>query len=262
MKLISKPVHFLLLCAAFLALIPALYGCSGSKAAAVESGGFPPAIGNSRGRLLVILLDETSSFSGQWSAAVLKASQAIRELYPGDALIVLGVDNRSWGSDDIRVPYTTLSNSTLRAVQEKAHLIDQTSKLQQRPTSSGFMVNGKPKGTPAGTDLFGSLDFASKLVENAGDKAVSIALFSDMEDEAPKDGSARRSPMPFPKFTHMTVLGVRAHSGDEVQKRIEGWVSRVNEMAPPGSAPICSSKDFHLIGQSNEVSSFFGWTRH
>ncbi|HLJ54224.1 MAG TPA: hypothetical protein VKT77_04240 [Chthonomonadaceae bacterium] len=244
--------------AGFGACLPLLNGCAPAEtstpAYAARSADAP------KGRMLVIILDETASFCDQWDQAVKTASAGVRELYPGDSCVVIGLDDHSWNSDDVRVAMTTLPLSTLPAAQAKANLAESIRKLRQRPTSSGFTVNGKPRGAPPGTDTAGALDYAAYLARDAGNRAVTVAMFTDLENEPPKVETARRDPNPLPRFTHLFVYQIRSRGGNDTTKRIGEWIARANAMRTPGTPDICAEQDFHLIGAASQTPSFFGWT--
>jgi len=164
----------------------------------------------------------------------------------------------------------TLTAPSLLQMREKSDLMDQVRALKVRPTSSGYLVNGKPIGKPLGTDLLGAIDFASFLAKDAGKRAVSIVLFTDMEDEVVVHPSAGAHLQTFPRFTHVMAFNVRSGSDDPsntsagataTKARIQHWMDTINSMKHPESGPVMEQEDIHLIGQMAAVKSVFGWTR-
>lgn len=236
-----------------------LTGCSHGQAQ--QSGQRSNA--KPRGRHLTILLDETDSFVVQWDSSVQKAAQAIRELGPGDSFTIVAITEKGWRSQDVLIPYTRLTTTQLLLLRERGNYAKQVLALKIRPGSSGYLVNGKPKGKPIGTDILGAVDYAAFLSRDAGNRAVTVLVFSDFEDEAPKSYSTHGSTLQaFPRWTHVYAINVRAGgNGDRTQQRIARWCETFNTMRSPESDPIVAPEDFYTIGQTNGLSSVFGWTR-
>jgi hypothetical protein len=258
-----------LCCAALgLMLIP-VFGCAPGRTEGgihgLESANSMAPHEAPHGKLLICLFDETASYAGQpglWEDSLQKAATATRELRAGDSFMALAITDRGWRSQDIIFPYTTLTSTSLLVMREKAELMNRIRQLKVRPTSSGFLVNGKPIGKPRGTDILGAIDYAAFLAQSAGKRAVSFVLFTDLEDEAPKNvRTAGRRLQTFPLYSHVIALNVRANNADSTQERIQRWCLVLNGMKNPDGDDVTSPSDFVTIGQAAEVKSFFGWER-
>jgi len=226
--------------ATLFALFPLLTGCDGKKASAHP---------RTRGTYLVLILDETESFADHWQESVRAATAAVARLYPGDRLLVLGLDHHAWNEDDVLVSLTTLPYQSLLAVKEKARLVARLKGLKPRPSSSGTLVNGRPRGTPRGTDTEGILDFASKLAEEPEGRRVILGLFSDLNDEPRGVRTTRQNPNPFPSGTRFNALYVDAGSGSQTVARIRRWEDTLRGVF----GVDCTAQDFHLASQSSAV---------
>jgi hypothetical protein len=240
-RIIGRTSRIITLAVAGLIGVPLLAGCASTVGSA---GG---AVGGRTKTVHAFILDETASFAGIWPKAVAKVVEDIRQMKPDDQLLVIGLDNKSWDADDVRVPLTSLPRSALMAAQKKAELIRTVSDLKIRPTSSGFLRGGKPIGKPWGTDSVGSVDFCGKLIGQSGERAVRLTLCTDLADE-PGDTSRRKNPHPFPP-TRFTALFLASRSGEEVERRVGKWIKVLKEF------DITSGPDdFYLASQSDAVN--------
>jgi len=190
-------------------------------------------------------------------------AKAVVSMRPGDAILVLGLDDHAWDPDDVRVKLTVLPSGALRSAQAKASLVTAIRALQPRPTSSGSLVNGKPRNTPPGTDTIGIIDMAASLAtRDAGNMPVHVTVFSDIEDELVRStgaskslAAASRTHTPaqqvltaFPPRTRFTACYVAFHSHDEVQKRIDHWVGILRSMQVN-----CSDHDFYSTSDASNA---------
>jgi hypothetical protein len=268
MKRSSGLVSYSPLFCALACLLVSASGCSVGVLGASShpgAGGTPPtAYDRPRGKLLIILLDETGSFGGHpelWTASVQKAASAVKELNAGDSCFALAITDRGWRSQDVIIPYTTLTPVPLMVLRERSDLMKRVLALAVRPTSSGFLVNGKPINKPPGTDLLGAIDYAAFLAKTADKRAVTAAVFTDLEDE-PVARTAGKTLQTWPFWTHIFVLNVRAEgTGTQTQDRITNWCRILNGMKNPAGEDVTSPSDFKQIGQADSLTSFFAWSR-
>lgn len=244
----------LLLALLALSLLPLIAGCSSAGAGDARSDGDSSRRSGAVTEpdngpiVLIAVLDETASFHNHWQESVDKAAQAVAKLWPGDAVLVLGLDNHAWDEDDVRIPLSVLPNGALRAVQAKARLVAEVRALTPRPSSSGCLLNGRLRGKPPGTDTIGIVDMAGSLATQASGRTVHLAVFSDFEDEPVRNTGASNEAITFPPNTHFTALYVRPHGHHYVQKRIDEWVGIMNRMHVS-----CSADNFHLASDSAQV---------
>ena len=201
--------------------------------------------GKSRqGALVLFVFDETSSFveDGYWAESIRLARVTVDQLAPGDAVGIIGIDHHGFDTDDIRLPVTVLSRSTIRAVTDRMAVKASLSSLQPRKSSSGFRVpNGNTRGTPTGTDTLGALDHAAQLAAYFPQRRVRVVLFSDMRNE-PITGPSGYSGVRrlFIGDCRAKAYFVDESGGSEWKTRVTRWTTTLNK-----HGLACRSTDFH-----------------
>jgi len=203
-------------------------------------------------RLLLILLDETSSFvvTGYWADSLEVARSAVFLLRPGDQVCVIGVDDHAFDYDDVRIPVTELPRGALASTQAKKVLIQKIAALKPRPTSSGWKLpDGSLKSHPKGTDVLGAIHHAAHFASRA-DRVVSVIACSDFQDEPTTESSGQlQQAASFPPQTRFVGMFVVERGGREWDARVNRWIQKLR-----GLNIDCTDRDFHTGSESKQAS--------
>lgn len=132
-------------------------------------------------RLIIILLDETDSFGQNttsgvaetmyWDDALKHSQKLVKQLKPGDEIVVLAIDEQGFEEEDILVPYQQLEKTFLKARVQQKHLSKQILKLKRR------------KEQYRSTDILGALYQAAYFANQEPERETLIFCFSDMRQE-------------------------------------------------------------------------------
>ena len=103
--------------------------------------GASPAAQAPKPRFVVVLLDETSSFTPYWQPSIDFAARVAMGLRPGDAFAVIGIDNHGMDPEDARIPITLIDPGTLKSIGDKKALARKVKLLTRRPATKPFRTD-------------------------------------------------------------------------------------------------------------------------
>jgi len=123
-------------------------------------------------RLVIVMLDETSSFTPYWQACVDFAGKVASRLQAGDAFAVIGIDDHGNDPDDARIPIEKLDNSSLRMLGQRKVLAKRVRALQIRPHKKDL------------TDILEGIHQAAIFAESSAVEGYYpvLLIFSDMQE--------------------------------------------------------------------------------
>ena len=168
---------------------------------------------------LYLLLDT----SGTYTKELKKAQQIIHyylaELQPGDSFAVARIDSGSFSESDI-VAKVTFDHRPSRANEQKRAF---------SATIAQFIDNVK---SSAYTDISGGLLLAKEYLDEAGADKKVILVFSDMQEELPKNYN-RNFDLNLPDFEviALNVTKLRSDNQDPTQymERLKKWQQKVEQ---------------------------------
>jgi hypothetical protein len=152
-------------------------------AASLMSGPADAAQGK---RFVVLMLDETGSFTGYWQECLDYAAAIVHRLGPEDAFTLIGIDDHGFDPEDARIEITFVDPSPLKAVQQKRALAAKIKSLQRRPLKRNL------------TDIVGAIRQAALFSNSQKGFRPVLALFCDMNQTprqpAPSDAAGIKFP--------------------------------------------------------------------
>jgi hypothetical protein len=168
-------------------------------------------------RFVIVLLDETSSFSTKngegvqfWSEVIPWVDKIVNKLQPGDGFGVIGIDAKGFETEDIRINLEVLNEGQLKAQQQKLNLRNQVKTLSRR------------EGAKA-TDILGALSHAAYLLNNQDKKFKGeIVIFSDMQQTARRN--VKEPEYRFPEGTLGYCFYVNATGEGNWDKLTNEWI--------------------------------------
>lgn len=200
-------------------------------------------------RMVEFLIDETASAEKTWESAKNKMADTVRGLKPGERFLALAIDDKAGDAAEVRLD-ETLPRNPLLANRAKVQLIQQIKDLIPQETSSLTPgKNGKPRGTPQGTDTLGAISYAARLSRQANGKQVLLCICSDFADEPRTDTLGGDTFPPSSRFVGLFV-GTREDRGlGEVDRRIARWAQLLK-----GMSLTVSESDFHTTAESGAIN--------
>lgn len=174
-----------------------------------------------RPRFVIILLDETDSFgqnsehgvakSLYWNDALAMTRIIVKQLNPGDELIVLAIDERGFEEEDILVPMHQFDRAFLKSRIEKKKIIRKIMALQRR------------KDKYSQTDILGALYQAAYFTGKETDFKTVIFCFSDMRQEPRWPTATEAKDLSFPPNTTAYFFFVDASGKERWQRLVDVW---------------------------------------
>ena len=134
---------------------------------------------------VIVLVDETDSFrviidneqsaGGKdtiqyWEAVKPLVIQIVKKLDPGDQFVFIGIDEKGFQTDDVRIPFEIIDESYLKAEQQKKRIIREVRELERK------------KDIHNATDILGALKHSASLDSGYQTR---IFCFSDMQQFPP-----------------------------------------------------------------------------
>ena len=175
---------------------------------------------DSQHHLVIVLLDETSSFQKFWDESVSLTATVANRLRPGDAFTVIGIDDHGKDNEDTRVPIRILNPGALNAIGERNQLVHTVRELRQRKMN--------PDREHDLTDITGALSQAAGFTNNLAvqDYYPIVLLFTDLEQT-----QFGKEPLRLPKPED--VSGSKFKNGGEAHcflVDLSGWTKRTQSL--------------------------------
>lgn len=172
-------------------------------------------------KLFIVLLDETESFAiykekgvieeMYWGKVIPLINMIVSSMEPGDAFGLIGIDERGFDAEDVRVPFEVLDEGFLKAKMGKDRLRRVVTELRRR------------KEKHRSTDILGSLYHAAYFAQREPDRSVFIFCFSDMKQEPrwPTQEEARE--LKFLRRTEGYFFHVNASGRTNWNRLVQVW---------------------------------------
>jgi hypothetical protein len=192
--------------AAALAVAVSLFGCGAGKPAGQGQG-------------VYLLLDTSGTYTQELVKAKQVISAILAKLNPGDSFAVARIDSGSFSEKDI-VAKVTFDDRPSVANQQKR---------QFQAAIDKFIKTVKPAGF---SDVTGGLLQAVEYLNEKNNKAKTIIVFSDLEEELAK-GFVRNIDIQFDGFDvvalNVTKLGKDNVDPRKYMGRVDHWQRRVEK---------------------------------
>lgn len=169
---------------------------------------------------IIVLVDETGSFrleqddpkTHYWPEVVSWVEEIVKSLQPGDKFCLIGIDDSSYGDDDVRIGIESLDEGTLKAITERRKLCNKVNALKRREGART-------------TDIAGGLQKAAHFL-NASDSKYKgvIAIFSDMIQTPWRDLKNKTKGLSFPKDTQGYCFYVNATNMSKWGDLVNAWI--------------------------------------
>jgi len=211
----GRAVRVILMAAAAALIV----GCSrrDSEPSSVPASGSQSAHeASSKPAFVVILLDETGSFSDLWDLAVRRAAMVVSKCRPGDCISVIGIDDHAGDTEDVRKWPFTLPEGALQAKRERARFVREVLALRQGRHRAG------------GSDIFGAIGQAVFYIERARKSQPEcrpvVFVFSDFRPDQRWPTASEVATLTLPPDTEFHGFYVRMKGTKDWQWIVDRWI--------------------------------------
>jgi len=129
-----------------------------------------PGLGSdARPRFVMALVDETASFEPCWQKSLHAIGKVVESLGPNEAFGLIGIDDRGFDPEDVRVPIQVIDPAVLKAHRQKRAWAANLATVQRRTHKRNY------------TDILGAVRHAAFFLNRQPDRNPVLLIFSDME---------------------------------------------------------------------------------
>jgi len=172
-------------------------------------------------KVLVVLMDNTSSFQSYLHRALVNSSQYVNALEAGDSLIFMPIDKESLSNNESPVSITIPRSKTTIVTRQTR----EAAKLIKKAGIDRIMdLEKKPRATA--TDLNGAIVRAATLL-NSGDFSgyrKYLLIYSDMDDNVGRKGLEGTT------LSNVSVRFLYTELMERTQKFVEAWKTYVLQL--------------------------------
>jgi len=176
-------------------------------------------------RFIIILLDETASFSLNsgnekvmfWDEAIKKSMTLVSHLQAGDKIAVIGIDDHGFDVDDIRIEENTINYVFIKSKQDKKKLKEMISNLKPRQHKRPY------------TDILGALYHTAYLLKKQSEYKGYIFVFSDMLQTPSFPSKDETTELSFPPKTKCFFFYVATSGKENWERIVQIWLNLLRE---------------------------------
>lgn len=198
-----------------------------------------------RPNFVAVLIDETGSFAEDWDDMLRWVGTVAERMQPPGGLVVIGIDNEGFQSDDVRIGPLLLDPSPLRARVQVREVAKEIEALAPRPANPDQPY----------TDVLGALRHAAYFfaLERYRDFDPVLLVFSDMRQTPRMPTAAEARDLSFPGGTVVHALYVDATGWEDWRQTVQLW----QELLSNAGVSI-SAESFHQKAETSvEINRLF-----
>lgn len=195
-------------------------------------------------RTVVVLLDETGSFSDLWAPALADVAEVVvPALQPDEQFVVIGIDDRGFEDRDVRLGLVRLSSNSLAALSQRSRLAAQVRSLKPRVAAA------------PGSDIAEALLHATHFLRRGAAEGYRpvLLVFSDLVPDFarprnPTEAAELGHALALPPDTMVRFLYVRERQSATWQRTVRLWL----EVFRAAGVNV-SEQDFYLPAESRQA---------
>jgi hypothetical protein len=148
--------------------------------------------------VVLALIDETETFAQNWQASKDWLALVLARLKPRDGFGLIGIDDKAFDPDDMRLPIRFLDRAWLRAKQQQQLWAQEVKGLERR------------KARHERTDILGAFRHAAHFIKPQPGVRPIVLVFSDMDQTPRMPRLSDAEGLKFPPGTEVYCLFVDA----------------------------------------------------
>jgi len=122
-----------------------------------------------RPRFVMALVDESASFEPYWQKSLDAIGKVVENLGPSDAFGLIGIDDKGFDPEDVRVPIQAIDPAALKTKRTTRAWAANLATVQRRTHKRNY------------TDILGAVRHAAFFLNSQPDRDPVLLIFSDME---------------------------------------------------------------------------------